>query len=110
MKKPVNEPRPFHPEKPCSRQVCLKDHPFFVNGKISEGRKVVKIGVVITGDGEILLCPAQLFVLHLQFDPVDLQFVDKTPEVRTGRTGGSIGIVRFGLPFLCPAVEILGNP
>ena len=73
----VHQARPVHPEQCGAGQVRLPDRPIAIQGKVARWRKFVEVGVALQrrlGIGPRLL---ELFVLDLQLDLVDLQFLNE---------------------------------
>ncbi len=74
---PVDEPGPFHAEQGGSRQVHLQDPALFIQGEIADRGEIVEVGVFLQQRLHPVPGFLELGVLHLQFDLVDLQFVEQ---------------------------------
>jgi len=62
-------------------QVHLHDHARFINGEIAHRCEIVEAGVFLQRRLKLIPGFLQLSVLHLEFDLVDLQFVEQPTGV-----------------------------
>ena len=69
------------PQQTGPRQVRLANDPFAVKGQVTHRREIVKVGVFLQQRLRRFPGFAEFLVLHLQFDLVDLQFVNEALRV-----------------------------
>ena len=74
------------PQQRGSGDVGLCDHAMFVDGAVAHGGHVVQVKVARFGLVQLNLCTPQFVVLHLQFNLMHLQLVQRLPH-RLSRQG-----------------------
>ncbi len=85
---------PGDAQQGCYGQVGFEDQPLFGNGAIAHGRQVIEVEIACPRRVQFHLHPAQFRILHLQFDLMDMQFVEHLPRFR--RWDGFRGFRRMG--------------
>ena len=88
-------------------QVDFQDPRLVVPEEIAHRGEVEEVVILLRGLLGLRLGPLQFLVLHLQFDLVDLQFVDQGPRVDLGR--GRIALGRPGVQTLLRLAAQLGR-
>jgi hypothetical protein len=79
---PADQPGALDPQESGAAQVRRTDIPIAVKGKITDRREIVKVGILFQCRLGIIPGLAELGVLHLQLDPLDLQFMKQPPRLR----------------------------
>ena len=74
----------FNADQRCPGQIGLKDGTRCGEGKISARREIVEVGVILQRHLQFIPGLPQLGVLHLQFNLMDLQFMEQPPGIRSG--------------------------
>ena len=83
-KRPLEDECPFPAQPSCSGEVGFHDETVPVEGQIADGGEVIEVGIPGAGFIELRLVPAKLIVLHLEFNLVHPQLVDKLSGVLGG--------------------------
>ena len=58
------------------RKVCLDDETSLIHRDVTDESELVQAGITFDSAGQIELGSPQLFILHFEFDLMDLQFVN----------------------------------
>ena len=85
-KTPTRQPGTIHPQQARAGQINLMDRPVAAKGHVAHGGKIVELRVALKPRLHLRPRLAQLLVLHLQLDLVDLQFVEE--PLRSGLCRG----------------------
>ena len=105
-KPPARQPGAFRPQHARPGQVQLADRPVAAKGHVAHRGKIVELGVALQPRFHLRPRPAQLLILHLQFDLVDLQFVQEAQFFGLCRSTG-VGLAG-SQPLFCPAALLGG--
>ena len=76
------------------KKISLQYYSLFIERDIAHRGQVIEVKILFAGRFEFLLHAAEFLILHLQFELVNLQFVDHALHV-SGRN-----VVQFPTPFL----------
>ena len=107
---------PVGAQHPGGGQIRFHNHSMTVQRQIANRRKIIQRTIPVSRRFELLLRPAQLLILHLQFDLIDLQLVHQpldilhghvanfltgTPQKRLGSLAQHVGLL--DIIFSCMA-------
>ena len=79
------------PSRLAPARFSLADGPVPIQGEIADRGEIVEVGVFLQQRLHLVLGVLEFLVLHLQFDLVDLQFVEQPLRVGFGFELGPIG-------------------
>ena len=100
---PTPQPRTIHPQQARAGQINLMDRPVTSEGHVAHGGKIVELRVALQPRLHLRPRLAQLLVLHLQLDLVDLQFVEEPLRSGLCRGRGAFRRSRTQPRFRLPA-------
>ena len=103
LRDPAAEPcsdqfSPLNTEKRCTGKVYFPDEPFLRKREIADRGKLVEVEVLIARFLQFKACSPEFFGLHLKFDLVHLQVVDKFLRCLSRRAGETLPSASAALP------------
>ena len=103
----AEQPGAHDPEEGSAGEVHGTDGPIAVDSNVADRGEIVEVGILFQSRFQIVPGSAQLFILHLQFDLVDLQFVKES--LRFSIRPGRVRFRRFRFqPLFCTAAQFGG--
>ena len=92
---PLGQISPGHAQPGVGGEVGFENQALLADGEVAHWAEVVEVGMVRLGDFQGRMGAAQLGVLQLQLDLVDVEFVEGALPVG-GQRGGEVGGHRGG--------------
>ena len=80
----IDQPLPLYLQQPRSLKVDFPNQSGRIQAEKTDGGEVIELDVFVPRQLELFLGLAQLGILHLQFDLVDLQFVEQPLRLGLG--------------------------
>src|SRR6185369_14569902 len=81
---PADQPGAFDAQKFGAAEVHGTDARFTVYGKVADRSEIIEVGVLLQSLLHLVPGLAELGILHLQLDPVDLKFMDEPLHLLPG--------------------------